>query len=207
MKFATTKGEKVKIRDWSKAEGFDRAYLSHHHSIEVVDSLSYDYGFFQRTALKSVGGAEYRNVFIMLTTQHEFCVTTIVYVDSSTYTFLHPITKGSVTDLPPNMVHRLSNADIRRAEDRARRRNEIILALIAMGFIPEAAAEKPEVSLVGGGPVSKREADGTYVLDYTSVSGKIDQAEERVIDYSKFSRYSNVESPKDDSDPKKGDIG
>src|SRR5690606_26666839 len=126
--------------------------------------LSFDHGFFKSESLQTISDNEYRNTFVSLGNSKEFCVTTIVYVDSSTYTYIHPATELSVLDVNPKHVHRLSNADIRVPGDRDRRKKEVIAALTAQGFIPEMTGKAPRKQTKGGGPEYRKDPDGTYVL-------------------------------------------
>lgn len=186
-------------RDWSQIR-VDAAYMSHHHAVEVIGSLSFEHGL---VALNThfVGTNEYRNSFISIDTQREFSVSTIFYPDSSTYTFIHLGGEdlGTVLELNGALLHRLSNANIRRPEDRAKRALEIEFALQDLGVISEPQTkEKKEKD--ASGIVSTKGADGLYTLDYSRVgSGKIDHAE-RVIDYRTLDgvRHDGKKSSKDD---------
>lgn len=195
-----------KTRDWNSLD-MDRAYMSHHHTLEVVDALAFEHGFFSQESLHSPVPGEYRNTYISMEFQIEFSVSTVVAVDSSTYTYIHPYTKSSVSALPLSQVQKLSNADIRRPEDRARRSAEITAALEILKVIPAPPPEPKKKRGVLGGPVSRRDPDGTYVLDYTGVrNGKIAKEKEHTLDYSKINR-PNHESIQERKVVPESDVG
>lgn len=198
---ASMRGAQMKIkraeRKWDSVES-DRAYMSHHHTIEVIETLGQNWGFIETRPLHMVSPQEYRHTFIAFDGGKEFCITTILYVDSSTYTCIHRESQESVLSLPTEQVVRLSNADIKRIEGRRKRETEIEAALMALGFIPKPADAKKVQRF--DGIVSRKDADGTIVLDYSGVrSGKIESAE-RVIDY----RQLNKVRPDDKKSGKDG---
>lgn len=193
----TMKGSIVP-RNWSATEA-DQAYMSHHHTLEAVAKLAFEHGLFESAALHSIGEHEYRNTFVSLETKREFSVSTIVYPDSSTYTFIHQPVDGSALSAVGVKSYRLSNANIRRAEGRAKREAEIKQALEALEILPQPPVEEKKTNSTGG-IVSRVDADGTRILDYSGVrSGKIEAAE-RVIDYRKFNKVpSNGPEPSEDN--------
>lgn len=160
----------MKKRDWSNID-LDRAYLSHYHTIEVIEEMALENGFVGTSNMESPAPGEYRKTFINIETHKEFSVSTIVYVDTSTYTYIHLPIDGSARDVIPDFCHKLSNADIKRPEDRVRRTREIEGILVTMGFVKSAEINKPTKSSAGNGPVSYKDVDGLYVLDYTGVRG------------------------------------
>lgn len=169
-------------RKWENAEG-DQAYLSHHHTLEVIGDLSYEYGIFESVTLHSLGN-EYRNSFSTLQFFSSFSVTTIVFQDTSTYTYIHKSTAYPIAKADNIEKIRLSSCDIRRPENRLKRAKEVKSALKSLGVIPQDKdVQEPEKT---EGIETRREADGSYVLDYSGFrSGKM-ESEARVLDYSKF---------------------
>ena len=193
---APAKAEGMQSRNWETTEG-DRAYLSHHHTIEVIEKLALFWGFIETHPFHSVNHQEYRNTFIAMDGGREFSITTIVYVDSSTYTCIHPETEGPVLQFGlQDQVFRLSNADIKRVEGRDRRQAEIEHALQALGFIPKPAEEEKKVQ--DSGIVAKKGDDGIYVLDYSGIRNVKIELAERVLDYRKFNKVTP-----DDQEPGK----
>lgn len=167
MKLSESQG--CTMKDWNNmGVGFDQAYLSHYHTLEIIAQLSKEHGFFEETeGLHSISKNEYRSVFGSRSGE-KFAVTTIVYVDSSTYTFVHVNSDSPVLNINGKLVRRLSNADIRRVDHRSLREREVTSALTDLGFIPEPPEKIAQKRSRNGGPVARIDPDGTHVLDYTN---------------------------------------
>lgn len=184
-----------KKRNWDKVD-LDRPFMSHHHTVEVLALNFQDLEIAQLNHTFSVNDQEYRNLFRR--DKIEFAVSTVVYIDSSTYTFIHQSTPGSVLDLPADQYVALSNAQINRPEGRQFREKEIFAALITLGIVKVAAKEKA----AGVGGITIRKDQEGYVLDYSGLkelrNGKIGSVD-RVLDYSEINR---VQNGKDEEPPK-----
>jgi len=187
---STTRGEHKK-RNWDKVD-LDSAYMSHHHTVEVLLDLPVDLGIVTYGPTTNITPTEYRNTFHSGMGLY-FSVSTILNIDSSTYTYIHLDTPGSVLSLRVGQYLILSNSNISRPEGRQFREKEIAASLMALKITPSPA--KVIVKRGNDGIVLSKDEDG-YILDYSGLrSAKIESAD-RVLDYADFNRISSNGIPK-----------
>ena len=153
-------------KDWDKAEG-DQAFLSHSHTIEVLRDLPLDHPnltISEARQMYTVNKSEYRNDFLV--NGKPLSVTTIVYVDSSTYTYLHRPIETSILEAKTDSYCVLPNAVVTRSEGRQIRQKTIISSLEELELIgtPNKNQKKGK-----GGIIAYKDSDGVHTLDYSGL--------------------------------------
>lgn len=182
----------IKRRDWNRAEA-DQGFLSHNHTLEVIRILGIDLEIRELSDLQTMAKSEYRSLF--KGNGIEFAVTTIINIDTSTYTYIHKSIPGSIRELPANQYKVLPNADIRRPEGRELREKTIHDALIFIGVIKAKMATVVKKS--DGGIVIRVDEFGNRTLDYSGLRANVVKSESdaRVLNYADFNRISDVKEP------------
>jgi len=177
--------------NWGKIVHFDRAYLSHRHTLETAAELVKTFNF-QQTGVESVGSSEYRSSFLGVR-RPSFAVTTVIAVDSSTYTYIHLLSPLPVDKIQQEAVIRLPNADIKMPHDRSLREVAVKQALERLGVLPvpikKEKSDKPQW------PRQIIAADGSITYDYSRLP-QPDKIAGRTLDYQTMTWKTN-EKPKE----------